>query len=220
MKRENLAKVEDTYLLENSWPIQGLGIVDRNILEMATLRVNVVFIFFYIQVWKINFCLSFSSMFFKGIGFSTHHDRFAVHRRARNSLNHVHKRSFPSPQHFCPCMGKSPIILTLTTSRFLSFTFFCFFLATGTSESTTLITSTTSDSDSTHMEEEPGFGLDGRPPGQLSLTATLALAGVLQSSSGLLRDEEADESTFARLQGDGSSMQIKLELAKSRELMK
>jgi hypothetical protein len=51
------------------------------------------------------------------------------------------------------------------------------------------------------MEEEPGFGLDGRPLGQMSLTATLAFAGVWQSSSGLLPDEEADESTFARFRG-------------------
>jgi hypothetical protein len=97
MKRTNMAKVEDTYLLEYSWPMQGLGIVDRNNLEMATLRVNVVFVLFYIQVWKINLCLPFSSMFFKGIGFSTHHNRSAFHRRADNALNPIHRRFFPSP---------------------------------------------------------------------------------------------------------------------------
>ena len=70
------------------------------------------------------------------------------------------------------------------------------------------------------MEEEPRFGLDGRPPGQMSLTATLALAVVLQSSSGLLPDEEADESIFARLRGDGASMHNGPELAEFRELMK
>jgi hypothetical protein len=68
--------------------------------------------------------------------------------------------------------------------------------------------------------EEPGFGLDGRPPGQMSFTATLALAGVLQSSSGLLPEEEADESTFARLRGEGATMQIGPELAEFRELRK
>ena len=215
-----MAKVEDTYLLENSWAIQGLGIVDRNSLEMATLRVDVVFVFFHIQVWKISLCLSFSSVFFKGVGFSTHHDRSAFHRCTHNTLNPVHFRSFPSPQHFCPWMGKSPIILTPTTSRFLTLRFFWFFLATGTSESATLITSTRSDSESWDMEEEPGFGLDGRPPGHMSLTATLALAGVWQSSSGLLPDEEADESTFARFRGAGSSIMIGPELAEFRELMK
>ena len=70
------------------------------------------------------------------------------------------------------------------------------------------------------MEEEPGIGLDGRPPGQMSLTATLALAGVMQSSSGLLPEEEAEESTFARLRGDGARMQIGPELAEFLELMK
>ena len=111
-----MAKVEDTYLLENSWPIQGLGIVDANSLEMAALGVNVVFIFFYIQVRKINLCHSFSSMFFKGIRFSTHHNRSAFHRRADNALNPINRRFFPSPQHFGPWMGKSPIILTFSTS--------------------------------------------------------------------------------------------------------
>jgi hypothetical protein len=70
------------------------------------------------------------------------------------------------------------------------------------------------------MEEELGCGLDGRPPGQISLTTTLALVGVVQSSSCLLPDEEADESTLARLLGDGASMQIGLELAEFRELIK
>jgi hypothetical protein len=70
------------------------------------------------------------------------------------------------------------------------------------------------------MDVEWGFGLDGRPPGQMSLTAKLALAGVLQSSSGLLPDEEANESSFARLRGDASDKQIGPELAEFRELMK
>ncbi len=54
----------------------------------------------------------------------------------------------------------------------------------------------------------------------MSLTATLALAVVLQSSSGLLPDEEADESIFARLREDGASMHNGPELAEFRELMK
>ena len=83
-----------------------------------------------------------------------------------------------------------------------------------------MITSTTSDADSTDMDVEWGSGLDGRPPGQMSLTATLALAGVLQSSSGLLPDEEADESSFAHLRGDASDKQIGPELVEFRELMK
>jgi hypothetical protein len=68
--------------------------------------------------------------------------------------------------------------------------------------------------------EEPGLWLDGRPPGHISLTATLALAGVVQSSSGLLPDEEAEESTFARLRGDGSDIHIGPEFAEFRELRK
>ena len=70
------------------------------------------------------------------------------------------------------------------------------------------------------MEEELGFGLDGRPPGQMSLTAIFALAGVVQSSSGLLPDEEAEESTFGRLEGDATGMHNGPEFAEFRELMK
>ncbi len=70
------------------------------------------------------------------------------------------------------------------------------------------------------MDVDWGFWLDGRPPGQISLTAMLALAGVWQSSSGLLPDEEAEESSFARLRGDASDKQIGPELAEFRELMK
>jgi hypothetical protein len=70
------------------------------------------------------------------------------------------------------------------------------------------------------MDVEWVFGLDGRPPGQMSLTASLALAGVLQSSSGLLPNEEAEESSFARLRGDASDKQIGPELAEFPELMK
>ena len=125
LKREYMAMVEDIYLQKNGWPIQVLCVVDRNNLQMIALKINVVFILkvFYIQVWQINLCLSFSKALFKGIVFGAHHHRFALFQSAHNAFSHINNGSFPNPQHICPWLGKNPIILTLTTRYYLPLSF-------------------------------------------------------------------------------------------------